>query len=265
VTHETNQAVPGNLTIEILASGKLGNFPWQKSGPQPPVSVEVVESPELDLSDVPETVPPDTQWSHVLRVVNKTSHLLSLTDARQREDAVETPLHPMPQDLLPTQTAAFDPVLHPGGVKADLTVIFSIRYRWENGPQGSQERRRTIRVEPHLNLQLMVQDAIPFDEDWHYSLVLTNVGTKDLTLITLEHRLTSVPFTTLFDPIDVSPDDQLLTPGKSKTFKRIKGLRVTKATDRVTLEIQAKYEVDGKVFEPQPDSTEIVVDGDIPG
>lgn len=264
VTHETNQPVAGTVTIEILASGKVGNFAWQKSGPRPPASVEVVESPELDLSDLPEVVPPDTSWDHTFRVVNKTSHRLSLTEVKQTEGSVVTPFLPMPQVLEPLQTASFGPVSHPNGVKKNLTVILNVKYKWENGPQGSRERRRTIRVERQLNTQFLVPDTIPFDDDWNYSLVLTNVSAKDLKLTLLEQRLTSAAFTTPFQEIVVPAADSLLTPGQSKTLKKIAGHKVTSATDTVTLEIRARYEVEGRTFEPPHDSTEIDVE-DIAG
>jgi hypothetical protein len=244
-------------------SGKIGNFPWWKSistlSPIP-----VVDSPQVDLSDVPDSVPPEANWSHNLTVKNISGTPINLSAATITEGAAPPRVLPVTQTLHQNDAASFGPVPHPGGITADLRVAISVDFSWQNGPVSSVTAIKTIRLSADLAIEFQTPPSLQVSTAWSYSLTLRNVGRSPLAIGSLKQRLSSADFaTTAFTEIPLATPIHL-NQGASATVAPVTGIpvprpTVSSPTHKVAVEIQPTYSRGGetRTWEPQTKSEEI--------
>jgi hypothetical protein len=268
INHRANEMPAGELSIEIRMSGKIGNFPWWKSistlSPIP-----VVDSPQVDLSDVPDSVPPGANWGHNLTVKNISGTAINLSAATITEGAGPPRVLPATQTLHQNEAASFGPVPHPTGITAELLVAISVDFSWENGPVSDVTARKTIHVSADLAIDFQTPASLQVNAAWSYSLILRNVGRAPLAIESLKQRLSSADFaTTAFTEIPLATPINL-NQGADATVAPITGISVPRPTvssptHKVTVEIQPTYRRGGetRTWEPQTKSKEIDYQGD---
>lgn len=258
VTHRANELNAGTVTIDITASGKAGEFAWWRStAPQQPIPVE--RTPVADLTNVPDSVPRESPWEHHFIIQNVATRPFKLEEVTVIEGAIPMNLLHAPIDVNPGKSFTSEEIPHPGGITAALNIDFFARYKWENGPEETISETQTVQVLTQLETRFRTPAEIEINEDWKFSLTLRNISTKPLRINSLEQRLTSADFpATPFQPIPGLPTDEL-NPGESVLLDDIDGVKVPKATDKVTLEIRAEYEREGRILRPPAATHEINV------
>src|SRR5262249_53100739 len=70
-----DMGVTGALSIEVRMSGKIGNVAWWRAAPAGPIPViiPVIQSPTLDLSDLPTSVTANTPFQYTFAIANPTN------------------------------------------------------------------------------------------------------------------------------------------------------------------------------------------------
>lgn len=253
VRHDDGEIFPeGDMTIKVMASGKIGGSPWWKEGPEPPHPFKVVPSPEVDFSDVPDAVPPNADWEHrfTLRNVSATTRL-TLKTATTTEfrggGPVTTNLLLTPEVLHPQSARTLGPVTHPGGVTETFPYTLMVEYEWENGPPGEINESREIEVGPQLEIGIDAPADIEQGAPWEFDVTLENVSDRTLKIVSLRHRLVP-PNDSQFTPIAGLPPT--LNPGDSEVLSHIAGTTATSVATPRTLIIEAEYQGDGKQWRP---------------
>jgi hypothetical protein len=140
-----DMGVTGDLSIEVRMSGKIGNFPWWKAASAPPIPV--VQSPALDLSDLPASVTAGTDFNYTFTITNPTNIAIQLTSVTVTEGSGAPQQFPN-ADIPANGQQPFGPVDHPGGINADLAVQIVIEFTWANGLGSSVTGNQTIHVGP---------------------------------------------------------------------------------------------------------------------
>lgn len=253
VEHQGKDLPEGEITVEVTASGKINNFPWWRSGPEPPLSIKVVPPPQVDFSDVPKFVPPNIAWSHVFEAQNVSKSRLTLLSATLTEVTAAGPsVRPLlvgTVSLDGGDAHEFIPATHPNGMQATFDYEFKVEYGWEDGVTRVFEERRRITVEPQLTVIINPPaSGIRRGEDWSFILRLENVAAATLRVKSLKFRLTP-PNDSQFTTISgVTPLD--LDPRKGFTTGAINGPIIKSAGKQVTLEVQAVYEHGGREWQP---------------
>ena len=265
VSHEKNELPPGTMDIEIMASGEVGNFPWWKSNEK--TNIPVVETPEIDTSDVPDSVPQSATWSHEFTIRNDATQRITLKELIVTEGTDIHSLLNVPIDISPEDEKTFGPIPHPLGITADLRIDVSLKYEWQNGPEAtlSLDEPKIVKVERQLEfVDFDPPDEIEVDTDWTYKLKLKNKSALPLTEISLRHRLISegLPVT----PFSNIPDvPTTLNPNDSTLLLDIDGIKAPASTEdkTVKLEIEVRYERGGRPWLLKPVfSDEIEVTGE---
>jgi hypothetical protein len=263
INHRANEMPAGELSIEVRMSGKIGNFPWWKSV-STPAPIPVVDSPQVDLSDVPDSVPPGATWDHSYTVKNISGIAIKLSAATITEGAGPPQVLPATQTLHQNEAASFGPVPHPSRTTAaNLSVAISVDFSWEHGPVSNVTARKTIHVTADLAIDFQTRASLHVNTAWSYSLVLRNVGPAPLAMASLKQRLSSADFaaTTFADIPLAAPIN--LNQGASTTVS-VTGIPVptptaSSLTHKVTLEIQPAYKrgSESRTWEPRTESKEI--------
>jgi hypothetical protein len=252
---ESNPTPAGDLTIEVMASGKVGSIPWWSTG-NTASPITVVEPPQLDLSDLPDSVPPSSAWEHKLVINNVATHDLTLKEVVTTEGA-QPPLSLLaaPQSLAANGSAEFT-VSHATGISADMRVALRIKYEWTSGTERvvALPTPKRIKVEEQLRFDEFDTPAtITAETDWSYDLELKNVSDVQLTQLSLAQRLVSggMPITA-FEVIPDLPDS--LNADQRVTLSQIAGPQAPATTSgqRVTVEIQATYRHNSRIWELPP-------------
>jgi hypothetical protein len=250
INHRANEMPAGQLSIEVRMSGKIGNFPWWKSV-STPAPIPVVNSPQIDLSDVPESVPPGAKWDHSYIVKNVSGIAINLSAATITEGS-NTSHQPVAQTLHQNETTSFGPVFHPNGISADLPVAISVDFSWENGPVSNVTSRKMIHVSADLAIDFQTPISLQVNTAWSYSLVLRNVGSRPLAIQSLKQRLSSTDFaTTPFADIPLTAPINL-HQGQSTAVTVQFGIQVPSLTTQVKLEVQPEYKRGGDTYTWEP-------------
>jgi hypothetical protein len=255
-----DMGVTGDLSIEVRMSGKIGNFPWWKAATAGPIPV--VQSPALDLSDLPSSAPPDADFNYTFTITNPANIAIHLTSVTVTEGNGAVQQLPIPNaDIPPHGRQTFGPVDHHGGIDADLTVQIVISFTWANGPASSVTANQTIKS--LADLQIVVSNIthpVPIGGPWSYDLVLTNIGNKALTIPQahgLKQCLSSHDFhTTPWANIPLVADIQL-KPNESRTVAGIASVTVPQATQHIVLEIESTYDRELRSWTPKATTTDI--------
>lgn len=253
IDHQGEDLPEGEIEVEVTASGKVNNFPWWRSGPEPPLPIKVVLPPTVDFSDVPESVPPSLAWSHTFEALNNSESRLTLLSATLTEfTGAEPTIRPLlvgTVQLDGGDAHEFNPATHPGGIQETFDYELKIEYRWEDGGTRVFKERHEIVVEPQLAVTINAPSSgITRGEDWSFTLRLENVADGLLQVKSLRVRLTppnNPQFTNIagVTPLDLAPDETFTTVA-------IAGPRVNTSEPQVTLEIQAIYEHGGRTWQP---------------
>jgi hypothetical protein len=256
--------VTGDLSIEVRMSGKIGNFPWWKAATAGPIPV--VQSPALDLSDLPSSAPPDADFNYTFTVVNPANigiHVTSVTVTEGNGAAQQLSI--LNADIPSNGRQTFGPVDHHGGIGgADLTVQIVIDFTWANGHASSVTANRTIKSLVDLQIKFQnITNPMPIGGAWSYDLVLTNIGNQALTIPkvdSLKQRLSIPDFQpTSWTNIQLGADDIKLKPNESQTVAGIAATTVPQATHRISLEVDLTYERELRSWNPKPTTTDIVI------
>ncbi|HKQ04341.1 MAG TPA: hypothetical protein VJ464_04360 [Blastocatellia bacterium] len=254
VSHEKDEIPAGFMDIEIMASGKIGNFPWWKSNEKK--HIPVLETPVIDTSDVPDSVPPSATWSHEFTIRNTATLPLTLKEVIVTEDATVRNLLPMPTEILPGGERVVGPVPHPIEVTSDLRIALSMKYQWQNGPEDtlSLDEPKIVKVEQQLQfVEFETPGEIEVERDWAYGLKLKNKSAMPLTEISLKHRLISENLPVM--PFVAIPDvPTTLDPNESTLSLHIAGVKAPVSTQDTTVrvEIEAQYERGGRAWLLKP-------------
>ncbi|HEX7317550.1 MAG TPA: hypothetical protein VF297_26855 [Pyrinomonadaceae bacterium] len=254
VDHAGADLPEGEIQVEVTASGKINNFPWWRSGPEPPLPIKVVLPPTVDFSDVPESVPPNLAWSHTFEAINNSESSLTLLSATLTESTNAGPsirsLLNRTIDLNGGEAHEFIPATHPNGMQETFDYEFKVQYRWEDGVTRVFTQTHEIVVAPQLAVAINAPASITRGTDWSFTLRLENVNVADglVQVKSLKLRLRPPNNSSFMDIDGVTPLD--LDPGESFTTLAINGPRVNTSDTQVTLEIQAVYEHGGRDWQP---------------
>ncbi len=267
--NHTDKTPAGDLTIQIMATGIVGQIPWWKSGEKKSV---VVETPEADLSGFPDSVPPSTDWDYGFTVKNLAERGLTLRQITLTEEGgapVDIPIGA--PDLSAHTDAVFGPFPHPGITDA-LNVTLSVKYEWQKTAleisqdpsiiEGEIGAQRSIRVTNQLLLSLQAPASITQETPWQYSLAFINAGNAPLMLKSLKQRLT-VEGVELddFEDIPNFPQDPI-GPGQSAQMTNIAGIEAPADVEEATLEILAEYRSKARIWSPPSFTQDISVTED---
>jgi hypothetical protein len=241
VEHKAGGLTAGELSVEVTATGKVGNFPWWKS--QIREGISVVETPRFNLDDLPDEVPPGVAWDHDFTIRNMDSELaFELTELLYQEhpQAPTAPL-PGPIELSPQESSGTFNTAHPGGAAADIDITIGAFYTWENGPDGTITEQRTIKVATQLDMTFETPAFIIDAADWEFGLVLENVSSATIAITKLEQRLLGPNGPTgPFEQIVVGADLEL-QPGTSHEFEGLQGIHAALSATPVQIEVRAEY------------------------
>ena len=248
----------GNLSLEVHLSGESGSFAWWNKVTAGPIPV--VPSPTLDLSGLPTSAPPGAPFDYTFTITNTASvaiHLDSVTVTEGNGPATQLPIGVA--GLQQGDQGQFT-VNHPAGINADLPVKIQIAFTWANGPASSVSGSKTIASLKDLDVQVQaITHPIDVNQPWTYSLLLTNTGNQPLTIAPpdgLQQRLTNAAFTTPYANIPLA-HPITLNAGQNHTEANIAATQVPQAAAAITLEIQPKYQREGRPWIPQTKTEDI--------
>ena len=146
VVHQPNDTPVGSLTIEIRVFGQIGNSHWWKSRVTDPIPV--VQSPSIDLSGFPDSVPPETPWQQSFVIRNDASIALTLDSVTIAEEN-DTPLalEGMPLVVPAGGSHTFDKLSH-DGITDDVRFTVNANFTWAGGLASSISYDKIVRVSP---------------------------------------------------------------------------------------------------------------------
>ena len=145
IQHQIKEMPAGQLSIEVRMSGKIGNLPWWQSA-STPSPIPVVDSPQVDLSEVPDTVQQGGDLNYHYAVKNVSAKTIQLSGGTITEGADPPRPFIAAQVLQQNEIARFGPMLH-AGITDDLRVTVSINFIWEGGTPSSVAASKTVRVQ----------------------------------------------------------------------------------------------------------------------
>ena len=260
VTHQAgDMGTTGSLSIEVRMSGKIGNFPWWKAKTAGPIPV--VQSPAIDISDLPGSAPPGADFSYSFTIANPAPVGIHLTAVALTEGASAPRQLPIAvAGLQQGDQEVFGPILHPGGISMDLAVGISIGFTWNNGPASSVTAHKTITCSPDLDVQFQnIPASVHVALAWTYDLLLTNTGSNLVTVQSLEQGLSSADFAdTPYANIPIG-GPIALHPGQSRTVPNIAGTLVPSATTKIVIEIRSTYQREGRTWIPETATQDVNV------
>jgi hypothetical protein len=258
VHHDPHDTPAGSLTIEVRVFGKIGNSAWWRSTAAG--SITVVQSPSIDLSGFPDSVPPGTSWKQSFVIRNDASIALTLDSVTIAENnGAPQPLSGTPFAVRAGGSHTFDSVAH-DGIEADLTVIIFAKFTWTGGVVSSIQNHKKVQVRRDLEGSVKVLVPPEVDKDWSFDLTLNNKSSEQVTLRALHHRITSSDFAHNPAQQEISSAAGVtIDPGDHITFPGVQGIHVPSATQKIRLEIDVEYDRGSLRLHPDPVTKDIDV------
>lgn len=203
VAHVAGDTPAGSMSIEIRVSGKIGNAPWWRAR-STDADIPVVDSPDLDVANVPDSVPRNQPWSYSFDVVNNAQSAVSLQQVTVKEGAnAPVALPGTPVNLPGQQSMTFNPPQH-AGMNNDLPLTIAATIQWlADGSLSNINVNRTVRARNDMTATIRETDSPAATMPWTYDLELTNTSGRALTLVSLTQHIESVG--NLFPPTPPAP------------------------------------------------------------
>jgi hypothetical protein len=221
----------------------------------------VVQSPAIDISDLPSSAPPGADFDYSFTISNLAALAIHLTAVALTEGTSAAQQLPIAvADLQHGDQATFGPIHHPGGISLDLAVAIAISFTWNNGPVSSVTANKTIACSPDLDVQFQnIAASVHVLTPWTYDLLLTNTGGSQVTVHSLEQGLSSADFApTPYVSIPIG-GPITLTPGQSQTVANIAATEVPSTTTKIILEIRSTYVREGRTWIPEAATQDVNV------
>ncbi len=184
----TPQDVPkgDEVTIEISVVMLAGSIAIGSSAASK--KIPVLQGPLIDLTSVPDSVPPDTAWVFTVKITNQSARKLTVSGIQVVGAGGTTqsvpPPPPPPIEIGPPLVSTPAPQsAQPEG--AHFTIQATIAYKWENTTTTLSLTTAPVDVvvEKHLTLIAKKNGA------GKYKLTLTNKSDQSLTLKALHARI----------------------------------------------------------------------------
>jgi hypothetical protein len=246
ISHPANQVGPGMLKLTVEAHGKTGSMPWY--APDEPLETEipVYESPEIDVSGIPESVPEGQGWSWSFVVRNNAAVALTLVDAFIKEGAGD----PQPLQIVDPNIPANGFALFEGdhaGIANDLDVVVTATVRWSDATDTPLTGSRTVTVADDLDVE--AAGIVPvFGDPWTYDLTLESMNEQEaITVLALRQSIASDEFNPA-PPAETLPTapDLLLPAGQALVFSGVQGIALPMFVSEIDLTIEVDYQRAGQ-------------------
>jgi hypothetical protein len=257
VHHDPNNTPAGSLSIEVRLFGQIGNSHWWKANSTGPIAV--IQSPSIDFSGFPDSVPPGASWQQSFVIRNNASigltlDLVTIAEGNGGPQALGGTPHFVPAG----GSQAFAGLSHTG-IATTLQFTVNANFTWLGGPASSMSKEMTVHVKSDLTQGFDAPRELEVLTPWSFDLMLTNQSTEQVTLRALRHRISSHDFPST-PQIDIPlPTNFSIDPGHDLMFAGVAGTKVPLRTTKIRLEIDLEYDRGSFSFHPDPITKEIHV------
>ena len=183
VAHAAGGIPAGDLTIEATISGKVEQISWWNSV-QTTNTIPVVDSPEIDFSDLPDSVPANVAFQYKIGLKNAASIALTLQTAAVTESGGAGSVNVMPgQPLVAAHSAVSFTMAHAAGIPGDLNVSIALTYKWPIGDLFTRNDAapQPIKVKDHVDINV---DGGP-----DFTIHVKNLAAAGVQITTLQYRI----------------------------------------------------------------------------
>lgn len=257
ISHAAGDTPAGALTIEVRIFGKSGKPPWWRAL-QNTTPIQVVDSPTIDLSNVPASVPPGTPFDFTVTIVNHAPVVFNVGQVVVTDNGGASP----PLAGTPVDVPASQAFTHHHAAIANATLFgVTAAFTWVGGPASSVHNDKNIAVEAGLAATITFSvDPLPRETAWTFSLDLNNQASKHAATVTrLDLQLSGTGLSTGAAQLVSVAQNFQIPAEKKNTLANIPGIDINQTAANVGLTVTVHYDRGGGHWQMSAEQMETVI------